>query len=106
MEVIFKYNHELPDFLYEITDSMIGYSKLDDKPIYKIKFDINEKLVNDILFNSNDRLNYMENVMLFLRKEKTNKLLHHINDSEMEKFLSFVQYYYDHILDLVVLQQN
>lgn len=106
MEIIFKYKTDLPNFLYEMTDSLVGYSKLDDKPIYQISFNINEDLVNDILFNSNDRLNYMENVFLFLRKEKTKKLLRHISSSEMEKFTSFVQYYYEHIYELTVLNHN
>lgn len=103
MEIIFKYKSDLPSHLYEMTDSLIGFSRLDDKPIYKISFDVNEKLINDILFNSNDRKNYMENVYLFLRREKTRKLMNHIIDDEMIKFTSFVDYYYKHIYELTVL---
>ena len=104
MEILFKYNHDLPELIYDMTDSMIGFSRLDDKPVFKIIFDINEDLVNDILCNSNEREDYIGNISLFLRGQKTNKILNHINDSEMDKFTTFVQYYYDHLKDVVVLQ--
>lgn len=104
MNILFKYKHNLPDFIYDITDSITGYSKLDDKPIYKISFDINESLINDLLYNSTDRLDYMDNLYLYLRKEKTNKLLNNITNKELDKFNTFLQYYYDNIIECTVLK--
>ena len=40
---------------------------------------------------------------LFLRRHKTNKILNNIIDEDMNKFASFVQYYNDNMIQVVVI---
>ena len=103
MEKSFKYTGGiLPPVLCELIDSLIGYSSIDDSPIYKITFDVSPYLIDDIFYNSNDRTNYKEYILLFLRNVKTNYLLKNIKDKELMKFSYFVQYYYDN-MDYVII---
>jgi len=104
MEIVFKYTGEILDEdIRQLTSSLVGYSRIDDKPIYNIEFNINRDLINDLLFNEFDKNNHVENIKMFLRRHKTNKILNNIIDEDMNKFASFVQYYNDNMIQVVVI---
>lgn len=114
MKLIFKYANELiPPELYYLTTSQIGNSRIDKSPIYDIEFNITQKLFDSVLQNSNptiDNDEYFSNIRLFLRKEKTKKILNDIKnkeyviDKEHEKFVQFIQFYYDKFDNLNIIQ--
>lgn len=99
----FKYcGVQIPDLLYNMTDSLVGYSSVDDKAIYKINVKIDRKIIDDIIYHVNEDMKHLDKISLFLRKYKTNKLFGTIIDKDMELFVTFVQYYYDNINDIII----
>lgn len=105
-DVQFKYlkEHKIPNELRNLTESLLGYSFIDDSPIYNIQLNINKDLVYDLLFDSFDKNNHIEGIKMFIRKEKTKKLLGKSNDKDIEKFTAFLQYYIDNINHMIVMQ--
>ena len=104
MEIVFKYMGEkIPNELKLLTNKQIGVSRIDDCPIYLIEIDVNEDLIDDLLFDKYNKGNYLENIKLFLRRFKTTKLLNGTLCKDMDKFVSFLQLYYDLIDDIAVM---
>lgn len=105
-DVQFKYlkKYEIPNELRLLTESLLGYSFIDDSPIYNIQLNVDKEIVNDLLFDSYNKNNHIEGIKLFIRKEKTKKILGKSNDKDIEKFTTFLQYYIDNINHMIVMQ--
>lgn len=107
MEIVFKYEGDLiNENIRQLTKSLVGYSRINDKPIYNIEFNINKELIKDLLFDEFDRGNHVENIKLFLRRFKAIKLSNGAIDQDMDKFATFMQYYSDNINDVIVMKQS
>ena len=105
-DVQFKYlkKYEIPNGLRLLTESLLGYSFIDDSPIYNIQLNVDKEIVNYLLFDSYNKNKHIEEIKLFIRKEKTKKLLRKSNDKDIEKFTIFLQYYIDNINHMIVMQ--
>lgn len=107
MEFVFKYiGKEIPNELRLLTKSLVGYSSIDDHPMYLMETNINKELINNLLYDVYEKEKYIENIRLFLRRFKTLKILNGTVDKEMDRFVTFLQYYHDYIDDIIVLQSN
>ena len=105
-DVQFKYlkKYEIPNELRLLTESLLGYSFIDDSPIYNIQLNIDKEIIDDLLFDSFNKNNHIEEIKLFIRKEKTKKLLGKCNDRDVEKLTIFLQYYIDNINRMIVMK--
>lgn len=105
-DIQFKYlkNYEIPNELRLLTESLLGYSFIDDSPIYNIKLNLNHDLLYDLLFDKFDKDNHVEGIKMYLRKEKTKKLLHKKKDIEVDRFVTFLEYYIENINHMIILQ--
>lgn len=105
-DIQFKYlrNYQIPNELRLLTESLLGYSFIDDSPIYNIQLNTNNDLINKLLFDSSDKNIHIEKIKMFIRKEKTKKLLKKIDNKDIEKFTTFLQYYIDNINHMIILQ--
>lgn len=97
--------HQLSNDISLLTDSFLGKSYLDESPIYNIKFNSNKELIHKLLFESTNKTIHINNIEMFLRKEKTKKILSKKKDKGDDKFTTFLQYYLDNIEYIIVLQQ-
>jgi hypothetical protein len=100
-KIVFKYcsNDKIPNELYNLTDSLVGYSSIDNYPIYLIKFKCSIKAFES-LYNDNENINIFSEISKHLRNYKIQKIIHKskglkYNNDDLEKFSIFLQYYYD-----------
>lgn len=105
-DVQFKYlkNYEIPNELRLLTESLLGYSFIDDSPIYNIRLNIDKEIIDDLLFDSFNKNNHIEEINLFIRKEKVKKMLSKNYDVNTDKFTTFLQYYIDNINHMIVMK--
>lgn len=106
MNIQFKYlkEHTIPNELRLLTECLSGYSFIDDSPIYDIKFDLSKDLLNDLLFDVFDKNNHVEEIKMYLRTEKTKKLLYKKSDKMVDKFVTFLEYYLENINHMIILK--
>lgn len=110
-QIVFKWcsNNKIPTDLYSLTNELIGYSRIDDFPIYSIlfKYDLG---VLKFLFQDEKDINIFSEVSKQLRIFKIQKIVHKTEgkkyvNSDLDKFSTFLQYYYDEKGDINIIEQ-
>lgn len=98
--IVFKWcsNDKLPDDLYYLTSELVGYSRIDDYPIYRIEFNYGIGILKSLLNDDRD-FNLFSEISKHLRKFKIEKIIHKLNEEnyenkDLEKFSVFLQHYY------------
>lgn len=101
--IYFKYNvnKKLPEYIHNLTDEMIGYSKLDDSPIYSITFNN----INGILYKIYDKYyddrNIYDDIKIELRTYKIKNIYN--KEINQDKYYTFLQFFYDNKMDLTII---
>ena len=108
--IVFKWctNRDIPEDLYQMTSELVGYSKIDDFPIYKMNFNCTMTVLK-MLYEEND-LDIFKEVSKQLRVFKIQKIVHksrgekYVN-KDLEKFSIFLQYYYEEKGNINIIEQ-
>lgn len=91
-------NEKLPSYIEELIDSIVGYSRIDDSPIYHIQFNNKNILLDKIYDDNYDYYDIKNQINEYLRKQKIKKIISNIIDdeneyNELEKFNTFLNFY-------------
>lgn len=104
MTISFEYCGDIPPNLKELTDILIGYSCITDFPIYEITFNIDNKILNDLLFTMSE-IDYIDKINLFIRNYKINYFCDNKNN-DMSKLVEFLQIYMDDFFNIYIKDNN
>jgi hypothetical protein len=98
--ITFKWcnDNNIPDDLYHITSELVGYSRIDNFAIYRITFNCDIGILK-LLLSNDDNIDIFSEVSKQLRVFKIQKIIHKVMgekyvNKELEKFSTFLQYYY------------
>lgn len=103
-------NNTIPKDLHEITDKLIGYSRIDDNPIYSVNFNCNISVLKLLFQDDNKNINIFSEVSKQLRYFKIQKIIEkskgkeYVN-KELEKFSIFLQHYYNEKGNINIVEQ-
>lgn len=99
-EIVFKYtsDEKIPDDLYDLTYEQVGFSQLDDCPVYSIRFDCDLGILHK-LYDDNYTDNIFSDINKHLRKYKIQKIRNNMKgetyeNKDLEKLAIFLEYYY------------
>ena len=108
--LVFKWRtqRKIPTDLYHITNEMVGYSRIDDFPFYKINFECDISLLKNLY--EDDDCDIFEEVSKQLRKFKIQKIIYKMKgleytNKDLDKFSIFLQYYYSENGDIDIVEQ-
>lgn len=109
--ITFKWcsDEKIPEDLYLMTSELVGYSRLDDFAIYKIDFKYSIGILKSLL-SEDKNVNVFSEVSKHLRKFKIQKIVHKVEGKEyknkdLDKFSTFLQYYYDEKGNINIIEQ-
>lgn len=110
-QIVFKWcsNENLPNDLYQMTSEQVGFSRLDDFPIYAIRFDCGIGVLKLLYDDTNNDI--FTEVSKQLRKYKIQKIIHNVKgevykNTDLDKFSTFLQYYYSGKGNINIIEQT
>jgi len=91
-----------------MTHSLVGYSRIDDYPIYMMKFNCNIEVLK--ILTDNNSSNIFPEISKHLRKFKIQKIVQKVDgkiyeNEDLEKFSVFLQYYYNEKGNINIIEQ-
>lgn len=110
-QLVFKWcsNDSIPDDLYHMTTEHVGFSRIDNFPVYRITFNCSIGVLK-LLYDDDKNIDIFSEVSKQLRKFKIQKIVYksegkeYVN-SDLEKFSVFLQYYYEEKGKINIIEQ-
>lgn len=110
-KIVFKWcsSNPIPSDLYYLTKELVGYSRIDDFPIYSIEFKYSIQILK-LLINEDKNIDIFSEISKHLRKFKIEKVIHKVMgkdyvNEDLEKFSVFLQHYYDEKGNINIIEQ-
>ena len=110
--IVFKWcsDKKIPEELYHMTSELVGYSKLDNFAIYKMNFNCSIGVLKLLYEDNDNNMNIFEEVSKQLRIFKIQKIEYNLKgekyvNKDLEKFSTFLQYYYEEKGNINIIEQ-